>query len=112
MNSTILVAKDFSDFLINRDENQGDGTCTGKEFREKFLVNANDENWWKKNDSVISLDFTDVDTIGPSWANEVFAYFTKFSIEEKAILNRIRLINISPVKLALIKKEIESGYKV
>lgn len=102
--------KEFSDFLINRDQHQGDGTFNAVEFRQKYLANADNEEWWSKKSDVIELDFEGVDTLGPSWANEAFAYFAKFANKSGDILKRIRFVNISPVKLALVKKEIESGY--
>lgn len=112
MPNPIKIAQDFSDTLINRDKNQGDGTFTGVDFREKFLKSADSEPWWKKQSDVITLDFEGVDTLGPSWANEVFAFFTKFNVNERDILKRFNLVNISNVKLALVKREIASGYKV
>jgi hypothetical protein len=102
--------KEFSDFLINRDQRQGDGTFNAVEFRQKYLANADNEEWWSKKSDVIELDFEGVDTLGPSWANEAFAYFAKFANKSGDILKRIRFVNISPVKLALVKKEIDSGY--
>jgi hypothetical protein len=112
MSLPINIATDFSDTLINRDKDQGDGTFNGVEFRTKYLSIADSEEWWKKQREVIALDFSGVDIIGPSWANEVFAFFTRFNLNEKDILKRFDLQKISNVKLALIKREIASGYKV
>lgn len=112
MSNPIKIVSDFSDTLINRDKDQGDGTFTGVDFREKYLKVADSEDWWKKKSDVITLDFEGVDTLGPSWTNEVFAFFTKYDVDDKRVLERFNLINISSVKLALIKREITSGYKV
>lgn len=106
----VVKIKDFSDFLINRDQYQGDGSFHAVEFRQKYLSNADDIEWWNIKSDVIELDFGGVDTLGPSWANEAFAYFAKYANKPNDIYKRFRFTNISPVKLALIKREIDSGY--
>ena len=108
MRETIEIAKDFSSYLVNRNPRQGDGSNNGEGFREKFLSHL-DPDWWKS-DNIITFDFSGVRTLGPSWANEVFAYYTD-TYERKLILKKFLFKNISPVKLEIIHLEIESGYK-
>ena len=57
----------------------------------------------------IVLNFSNVKRLGPSWANEVFAYFTRYSSPER-ILKKIKLENISRVKRTTIEQEISTGY--
>ena len=106
---TIDIKSQFSDSLTNRDEFQRDGKFTGVEFREKFLKELDNAEAWMDNNPFITLDFSNVKRLGPSWANEVFAFFTKFA-NPKQILKKIVFKNISAVKLAIIEKEIETGY--
>jgi hypothetical protein len=107
---TIDVGTEFSLSLTNRDKLQRDGTFTGEEFRNKFLSEIDDPVRWKNQDAFVILDFSKVKRLGPSWANEAFAYFTKFG-EPDAILKKIVLTDISRVKLAIIKQEIDTGYR-
>lgn len=106
---TIEIAKEFSDYLVNRNERQGDGTKTGVEFRATFLKPLESDEWWNDDKETLVLDFDRVSTIGPSWANEVFAYYTdKHSVGE--IRSKILLKNLSPIKKEIVDIEIESGY--
>ena len=105
----IDIGKDFYDRLTNRDLKQRDGKHTGVEFREKHLRGLDSEEAWKNDLVFIRLDFSNVSKMGPSWANEVFAYFAKYA-KPSRILNKIQLINISRVKKNIIEHEIESGY--
>lgn len=106
---TIDIGKEFYHRLVNRDKNQGDGAHTALQFREKFLQDLGNQEWWDDSSKWIELDFGNVRTLGPSWANEVFAYYTQFS-KPDAILKKIRLKNVSAVKLSIIKNELDSGY--
>lgn len=105
----IDVGKEFSTSLTNRDNLQRDGKFNGVDFRTKFLSEFDNNELWNNDDTLIILDFGNVERLGPSWANEVFAYFAKFG-EQDRILKKIKLENISRVKLAIIEKEIETGY--
>jgi hypothetical protein len=105
----IDVGTEFYHRLVNRDERQGDGTHTGTEFRKRYLSELDSQVWWDKSEQVIELNFSGVRTLGPSWANEVFAYFTRYASPDD-ILERIRLGNISEVKLRIIKNELDSGH--
>jgi hypothetical protein len=106
---TIDVGDKFSPSLTNRDHQQRDGAFTGVEFREEFLSELNSTSLWEDDDAFITLDFTNVRRLGPSWANEVFAYFTRFG-QPDSILKKVNVTGISRVKLAIIKQEIETGY--
>lgn len=107
---SIDVGIEFSPSLTNRDELQRDGTFSGEEFRNRYLKDLEDENIWKNEDPYIILDFGNVERLGPSWANEVFAYFTQFAHPE-LILKKIHLKNITPVKKAIIDRELSTGYR-
>lgn len=103
------VGKEFSPSLTNRDELQRDGTYTGVEFREQFLSELDDKSKWENDVTIIILNFKNVKRLGPSWANEAFAYFTRYG-KPDAILKKIKLENISRVKLTTIQQEIDTGY--
>lgn len=106
----IDVGKDFSPTLTNRDKRQRDGKHTAIEFRDKFLSDLNNKEAWKDNNPFIELDFSHVSKMGPSWANEAFAYFTKFVPPDK-VRSKIVFKNISKVKSAIIDQELNAGYK-
>lgn len=108
MTEKIEIAREFSGYLVNRNPRQGDGSNNGEQFREKFLKDLN-EDWWKSERRLV-FDFLGVRTLGPSWANEVFAFYTD-KYDRKLILKKFIFENISPVKLEIIHLEIESGYK-
>ncbi len=107
---TIKVAEDFHHRLANRDKSQGDGTYTAIEFRERYLSQLDNEEIWKTDSVEISLDFTGIKKIGPSFANEAFAYFTKYA-KPKKILSKISLINISKIQKLIIEEELDDGYR-
>jgi hypothetical protein len=106
---TINIATQFSNRLVNRDEHQGDGKFNALEFRSLYLSELENEDKWKNDDPEIELDFSGIEKLGPSFANEAFAFFAKFSTPEK-ILKKIRMVNISPVKLETIFIELRDGY--
>lgn len=104
----IDVAKDFYPRLANRDKNQGDGKHTAIEFRRKYLSDLDSQAFWKLPTKVVKFDFSGVRKIGPSFANEAFAYFTRYASPEE-ILQVISIANASEVQLAIIKNELEAG---
>jgi len=106
----IKIAEEFSTRLVNRDRNQGNGKHTGIEFREKYLSILENRDVWKNSKCEVELDFENVEKIGPSFANEVFAHFTKYTKDKNLILKKIKIINISQIKLSIIQEEILSGY--
>lgn len=106
----VNVGKDFYWRLTNRDRYQGDGKHHAVEFRERYLSEFDNELAWKDKNLVIELDFSEVKTIIPSFANEAFAYFTKYASPEE-ILKHFKFINITPVKMELIKKELNNGFE-
>lgn len=105
----IAVAKDFSNYLVNRNSAQGDGTFTGEDFRKKFLKDLDSPEWWSDSSKKVEIDFDGVRTLGPSWVNEVFAYFTQ-SVAKDVVLRKIEFKNISETKMEIIRVELESGY--
>jgi len=109
---TIKIAVEFFHRLQNRDKNQGDGSYTGEEFRNKYLTELDDKKMWdsEHREEFIELDFENVIRLGPSWANEVFAYFTQYAKPEE-ILQKIKISNISEVKMETIRNELSEGYK-
>lgn len=102
---------DFYSHLVNRDENQGDGKNTAVQFREKFLAELGNHEWWRDTSKKIKLNFKDVETLGPSWANEAFAYFTVFDIKPDVFFEKVVCEDISQVKKTIIQIELEAGYK-
>ncbi len=110
MPNTINVGKEFYHRLAHRNEKQGDGLHTAKEFRERYLKMIDSKEFWKEPSEAIVLDFSSVTKIGPSFANEAFAYFTQFADPER-ILRAIKFVNVSEVQMAIIKAELEQGYR-
>lgn len=106
----IDVGKDFYPRLANRDENQGDGKHTAVSFRLKYLTCFDNSKVWEDGTLTIDFDFSNVSKIGPSFANEAFAYFTKYA-KPTAILKQIKVSNTTKVQLSIIKQELETGYK-
>lgn len=107
---TVTVKDQFSHRLANRDEYQGDGTKTAVQFRELFLKHLDQEQAWTENGNEICLDFMGVKKIGPSFANEAFAYFTKYANPDK-ILSKIILRHVSEIQKMIIRQELEDGYR-
>lgn len=106
----IDVGHDFYHRLANRDRSQGDGEHTAEEFRKKYLATLDNEDVWKTSTEPIILDFSNVRKIGPSFANEAFAYFTKY-VSPDEIKKRILFENTTSVQRNIIMEELETGYK-
>ncbi len=106
----IIRMADFYHSLVNRDDLQGDGKYTVLEFRKKYLVDFDNEEWWKEKNKVLEIDFEGVTTVGPTWANEAFAYFMKYNVSPERFLKKFIFQNISRIKLGTIKTELEVGY--
>ncbi|MBI4356348.1 MAG: STAS-like domain-containing protein [Gammaproteobacteria bacterium] len=106
----IKIAEVFHRRLVNRDDLQGDGKNTAVEFRDKFLKDLDNKDWWDDSSKTIEIDFDGVETLGPSWANEAFAYFTKFNVKPAKFFTKVIFKNISAVKKATVRTEIETGY--
>lgn len=106
---TVHVKEDFTHRLANRDEHQGDGTFTAVLFRKRYLQYLDNSNAWENDGNEVCLDFLGVKKIGPSFANEAFAYFTKYAPPNK-ILSKIQLKNASEIQLMIISQELEDGY--
>jgi hypothetical protein len=107
----IDVGKDFNHRLANRNKSQGDGKYNAEDFRVKYLNEFDNEKVWKDGKKSITFDFSNVKKIGPSFANEAFAHFVRYTKPEQ-ILKQIIFINISRVQLLIIKEELESASKV
>jgi hypothetical protein len=106
----IDVGKEYFYRLANRDKNQGDGTHNAEQFRKKYLSEFDSPEEWRIGKREITFDFTSVEILGPSFANEAFAYFTKYASPEN-ILKRFHFINISEVKMDTINEELTEGYR-
>lgn len=105
----INIAIEFYPRLVNRDSNQGDGSFNAIDFRNKFLQSIDSIDAWKSDRPEIELDFTGVEKLGPSFANEAFAYFTKYAKPEQ-IKKKIIFSNISKIKNETIDIELKDGY--
>lgn len=106
---SIDVGKEFSSRLANRNTYQGDGKFTAIEFRKKFLKECESRDFWSNDENVIEFDFSNVRKVGPSFANEAFAYFMK-DVDKKTFYKHILFKNISEVKKLIIDQELETGY--
>lgn len=108
-NPIVDIGADFYHRLANRDKFQGDGKNTAVEFRDLYLHDLDSADAWKSDDESIVLDFSKVTILIPSFANEAFAYFTKYAPPER-ILKKIVLRNISKIKAGIIEEELTNGY--
>jgi hypothetical protein len=107
---TIDVGQEFYHRLANRDKYQGDGKHTAVDFRTRYLSELDNKEAWAKSDKFIVFDFQNVKKIGPSFANEAFGYFMKYTNPER-FLEKVMFTNISDVHRLIIKEELESGFK-
>jgi len=104
------VGKEFHFRLANRNELQGDGMYNAIDFRNKFLSVLDSADAWKNLDKEVVLDFSHVKRIGPSFANEAFAYFMRYTNPDD-FFKKIEFINIDKdVDLPIIIKELNAGY--
>lgn len=109
---TVDVGAEFYPRLRNRNKMQGDGTHTAIEFRDTYLSEFYSQEAWKDNAPGIILDFGKVTRLGPSFANEAFAYFARLKgVTLDKILSKFVFKNISKIKMGIIKVEIEHGYR-
>ena len=104
----IKISEDFYNRLANRNDRQGDGSHNAIEFRNKYLKKCENQEFWKGNE-IITFDFSGVEKIGPSFANEAFAYFLKYT-DPKTLKSKIKFINTTKVQSLIIDEEIKSGY--
>lgn len=105
----IHVANEFYHRLANRDSSQCDGAHNAMEFREKFLADLDNQSAWATSEPYITFNFKGVKKIGPSFANEAFAYFTQYAPPDK-IFKRILFEDISTVQMEIIELEVNAGY--
>lgn len=107
----ISVVNDFKTTeLTNRDRFQRDGSFNGEDFRKKYLKDFDSKEAWRNSDPEIEIDFEGVTKLGPSWANEVFAHFTRYA-SPKNILSKFVLTGLSEVKQSIIDVELKKGRK-
>lgn len=107
---SIDVGNEFYHRLANRNKHQGDGKYNAEEFRHKYLADFDNEKVWRDGKKTITFDFSNVKKIGPSFANEAFAYFVKFA-SPKQILKQIVITNATKVQMMIIEEELESASK-
>lgn len=110
MEKEVDVGLQFHHRLTNRDEFQTDGRYNARQFRKKYLSDLDSEEFWKNPTITVVLDFGKVKKIGPSFANEAFAYFTKYAKPDQ-ILEVIQFKNWTSVQKEIIREELESGYR-
>ena len=107
----IDIGKVFFHKLANRNHLQGDGKHTAIEFRNKFLKDLDTDEWWLNPNLRIELDFGNVELIGPSWANEIFAYYLTKGLNKKQVLEKIICLNLTKTKTVIINRELDQGYR-
>jgi hypothetical protein len=105
----IDVGSDFYYRLVYRDERLGDRLHNARAFRKKYLIQLDNKDAWEGNPAPVIFDFSNVLTIGPSFASEAFAHFTQYATPQK-IRQVIQFINISFVHKTIIDEEIDSGF--
>lgn len=104
----INVGKEFHHRLANRNKHQGDGKYNAVDFRNRYLSQLDDETEWKNSEPFVTLDFADVKKIGPSFANEAFAYFMKYT-DPEFFKKKVNFKNLSKVQEIIINEELQSG---
>jgi hypothetical protein len=105
-----IKVAEFCKRLTNRNKLQGDGEHTAEDFRKRYMSKCLNEDFWKGCNTII-FDFSDVIKIGPSFANEAFAFFMgKFNVDKKTFNEHIKFKNISRVQELIIQQELDSGY--
>jgi hypothetical protein len=108
---TIDVGVAFHPRLANRNRKQGDGKNTAEDFRKRYLSELDKASaWTESNDTFIVLDFTNVKKLGPSFANEAFAYFTKYEKSISNIKSKIKFEHMSKVQEMILDTELNSGW--
>ena len=107
---TIDVGKEYFFRLANRNKLQGDGTYNAVDFRKKYLSKLDNSSAWEDFTPFIVLDFSNVKRIGPSFANEAFAYFMKYTNPDN-FMEKVTFKNLDEVDQIIINKELFSGYK-
>lgn len=105
---TIDIGKEFSDRLVNRNKYQGDGRHNAIKFRSRYLLLLDNDDAWENDSVVCQLDFSNVRKIAPSFANEAFAYFMKFSTPEQ-FHKKVKLLNTTRVQHTIIDAELRAG---
>lgn len=107
----IDIGKEFSSILRNRNSKQTDGLNTGESFRTRFLSGDIDtQEWWDDDSKSIEIDFSNVSTLGPSWANEVFAYFTIYNVNFPKIQQKFGFKGLDDLWEEIIEEEVTQGY--
>lgn len=97
--------------LVNRNHLQGDGKNTAIEFRDLYLKDLDKEGWWNDPSSKIQLDFKNVEVLGPSWTNEIFAYYLSKGIKKATLQKKMECLNLTKTKETIIEREITQGYR-
>ena len=106
----VVRVANFCKRLTNRNKFQGDGEHTAEEFRKTYMADCLHEDFWNGK-NIITFDFSEVIKIGPSFANEAFAFFMgKFNVDKKKFNEHIKFKNISRVQNLIIQQELDSGY--
>lgn len=111
-NAIIDIGRQFGSRLLYRSSepaNERTRSNGGIEFRMRFMSELETPEFWSDKTRMITLDFKNVDTLGPAWANEVFAYWAQCRLPAD-VKNKIKCINITEVKQAVIDIELDHGY--
>jgi hypothetical protein len=108
----VNISLAFGTRLSYRDYDCGNmaSLVSGHAFRKVFLSSYDNKGVWNKEYiPVITLNFQEVVTLSPSFANEAFAYFRKYG-SIKQVLGAFRFVNITKMQRAVIEYEIMVGY--
>jgi hypothetical protein len=108
--NTVDVGNEYCRRLTDRYESQTGNEYNAVDFRSKYLCALDNSEAWQDNDLRIVLDFSNVDKLGPGFANEAFAYFAQYAKDPEDILSHIVILNASKVKYIIILTELESAF--
>ena len=106
------VGREYSSRLTDRTYEQSANPCNAYHFRQRYLPPPDSLDAWERAASTIEPAFSGVRNIGPGFADEAFAYFVRYVSSPDDIFDRIRISNVSSVKLAIIRNEVCAAFGV
>lgn len=89
---------EFSDYLVGRE-------CATK-FRLAYLQRLASDAWWESPDETVYLDFSRVETVSPTWVNELLGHYAGQRSAEQ-IRRKIQVEHISSVKKGIFELELD-----
>lgn len=105
----VVMVAGFATKVVNRNEKQGDGKNTAIEFRNKYLIDFDNPTTWGDLSNSIIIDFSGVEKLSPSFADEAFGYFTRYANPEK-IKSMFNFRNLTKIQTMILDNELQDAY--